>query len=88
MVNKIKNKFKEDSFLLPSVVIFAFTIAMIGFDSDSVRYFISNVFQISLASLFGTFILFILVMPNLKKEDRFPFSLFWAVIAFMWKLGG
>lgn len=87
IINWLKEEFRKDSFLLPSTLIFISTFVMIGFSSDSLRYFVLDVIEITAMSFLATFVLYILVMPNLKKEDTFPISLFWAVIALMLTLG-
>jgi hypothetical protein len=88
MKNWLKKKFKKDSFLFPSIIIFVFTFLMIGFSSDSIRYFFLNVIQITLVALLATIILNVFVEPFEEEDkDKFPAILFWAVIAFMLTLG-
>jgi len=84
MINWLKAKLDKNPFIFVTTLIFTLTVAMIGSSSHGVRNFIQNIAEITLVSFIGVFVLAVLATSNLKSEEekRFPFLLFWAVIAF------
>lgn len=71
----------REPYLIPSLVIFAFTYIMIGLDSESIRTFFLKAIQTTSVSLLITLVLAILLEPTQKSKNRFPIFLFWAVIS-------